>query len=66
MFVLNIDDNKPRHFFYSPTTLRDFLVCLNGDRPEAQRIATIAGNMKIGDAFSNKDIYLKCKDEEEQ
>jgi hypothetical protein len=44
--------------------LEDVLIGLTDDEDEAKRIATIAGNMKIGDTFSGRDIYLKCKTEE--
>ena len=66
MFILTTTYSSFRNHLYDLDTLEDVLIGLTGDESEAQRIAAIAGNIKIGDVFSNKDIYLKRKNEEEQ
>ena len=63
MFTLSTSGSIYRHHLYDLDTLEDVLIGLIDDEPEAKRIAGIAGNMKIGDVFSNKDVYLKCRDE---
>ena len=65
MFSLSTAGSIYRHHLYDIATLEDVIIGLTGDESEAQRIANIAGNMKFGDVFSNKDIYLKCKMEDE-
>lgn len=64
MFVLTTSYNNFRNHLYDTDTLEDFMLGLTNDEAESKRIATIAGNMKVGDAFSNHDIYLKCMNEE--
>ena len=64
MFVLTTTYSKFTNHVYNVDVLKDFLIGLTDDEDEAKRIATIAGNMKIGDTFSGRDIYLKCKTEE--
>lgn len=64
MFVLTTTYSKFTNHLYDIATLEDVLIGLTDDEDEAKRITTIAENMKIGDTFSGRDIYLKCKTEE--
>lgn len=64
MFVLTMRDCNFRHHLCDISTLRDVVLGLTDDEATAERITNIAGNMLIGDVFHNHDIYLKCKEEE--
>ena len=64
MFILSVADSKYRHFLFDISTLEDVMLGLTDNDVDAKRIANIAGNMLIGDVFSNASIYLKCVKEE--
>ena len=63
MFILTICGGNCRHHLYDIDTLEDLLYAVMGDESEANRIATIAANMKAKETFHNKYIYLKCMEE---
>ena len=65
MFTFNTSHDRFTYHVYDIATLEDILIGLTDDETESKRIASIAGNMRFGDTFSNSDIYLKCKPEEE-
>jgi hypothetical protein len=65
MFTINTTRDRFTHHVYDIDTLQDILLGLIDDESEANRITAIAGNMRFGDVFSNHEVYLKCKDEEE-
>lgn len=65
MFVFDTKHHHHTHYVYDVATLHDILVGLFDDEDEAKRITAIAGHMRLGDTYSNKEIYLKCKSEED-
>ena len=66
MFILTTIHSKHRNHLYDIDTLEDVVLGLTGDEDEAERIAAVAGNMRLGDVFSNSELYLKCVNEEKK
>lgn len=64
MFILTTTYSPYRNHLYDIATLEVVVLGLTDDEVEAKRISAIAGNMKIGDVFHGRDIYLKCKEDE--
>ena len=66
MFTLNTTNDRFTHHVYDIATLEDILFGLIDDENDVKRVTNIARNMRFGDTFSNSEIYLKCKPEEEK
>lgn len=63
MFKLKLTGSNRIHHLYDISTLEDVAIGLLDDEVEAKRIATIAGNMKIGDGYVANKWTMICVEE---
>lgn len=64
MLILTTRISKTKCHVQDAHTLGLALTSILG-KSEAKRIADISANMKPGDVFHNFDVYLKCKEKED-
>lgn len=62
-YVFTCKHSQYRHHVGDTETLKEIVEGLTGDPDEAVRIATIAGQMRIGDGFTSPGMMLTCEED---